>query len=812
MKPPLVDNRRAGRVTDIDPAATQHLRIRISGHVQGVGFRPFVYRLAQDIGLKGTVRNTSDGVTVDIQGDSVSTDRFCDCLISQLPPHASVSRLDTISLPPAEFDGFTIENSDDQGSAAATVMPDLAACPECVQEIFDSANRRYRYPFTNCTRCGPRYSIIEAVPYDRPRTTMKRFTMCDDCRAEYENPEDRRFHAQPNACPVCGPHLELWDCQGGVIARHDQAFGAACDAIRRGLIVALKGIGGFQLLVDARNDAAVNRLRERKHRPSKPFALMFPDLEHVREFCVVSAIEQDVLLSAASPIVLLHRRPTVDTSHPRLMPILKSARQMPILKRARQMPSSAGSYYTPHISESVAPHNPYLGVMLPYTPLHHLLMHDLGTPIVATSGNPSEEPICTDEHDALRELGAIADLFLIHDRPIARPLDDSVVHVVMNRPSIIRAARGYAPVSVSIDSAAPPCLATGAHLKNTIAFTSGAQIVISQHIGDLSGPKSRVAMQAAIDSSQNLYSIKFHLAACDVHPDYHSTQVAGRTDGDALAVQHHYAHVLSCMTEHGLTPPVLGVSWDGTGLGTDGAIWGGEFLRITESGFERMAHLRTFPLPGGDKAITEPRRSALGVLYEIWGTEVANCGDLAPIQQYPESDLNVILRIIAQDVNTFKTSSAGRLFDALASLLGLAQVNTFEGEAAMQVQFAAERSRYCNPYPFTLVVRDGAAILDWEPMVQAAIDELRNKTSADTIAARCHSTLVEMIVAVVKSSDIRSIVLTGGCFQNRLLLERAAQRLVSLGRQVYWHERVPTNDGGISLGQAAALVNKIRKV
>jgi len=754
----------------------KRLQIRLTGRVQGVGFRPFVYRLANELNLTGSVINTGDGVTIDIQGSTELVDRFLESLNSQLPPHADIDRQNITELPTVARDVFGIEDSRGGISASATIIPDLATCPECLAEILDPASRRYHYPFTNCTHCGPRYSIIESVPYDRPRTTMKRFTMCNACRTEYDNPLDRRFHAQPNACPECGPHVELWSANGPVVAKHNDALLEACEAIQSGRIVALKGLGGFQLLVDARNDDAVTFLRYKKHRPSKPFALMYPDVEAVRSDCVMAEAEANALLSPAAPIVLLAR-------------------------------TKAG--YNA-VAESVAPGNPYLGVMLPYTPVHHLIMRQLRFPIVATSGNLSEEPICVDEQEAVEQLGGIADFFLVHNRPIARPLDDSVVHVVKGAVAILRSARGYAPTTLPLDSSPPAILATGAHLKNTIAFISGAQVMVSQHIGDLSGPKSHTAMEAAIESAAHLYSVSFSRAACDLHPDYHSTHVARRLDKHFLSVQHHYAHVLACMLEHNLKPPVLGVSWDGTGLGTDGTIWGGEFLRVTTAGFERIAHLRAFPLPGGERAVVEPRRSALGLLYEIWGPNLGPVRDLSPLRQYSDDDLRVLLRMIEKGLNTHLTSSAGRLFDGLASLLGLAHVVTFEAEAAMLLQFAAETSQDRQTYEFALVGESRPAVLDWESMVRTVVDDIRKHTPLDTIAARCHNTLVEMIAAVADRSDTPEIVLTGGCFQNRLLLERTIERLQAGGKRVHWHRRIPTNDGGIAAGQAAAMIDKMQ--
>ena len=761
---------------EADKQSLKRLQIRLSGRVQGVGFRPFVYRTAKLLSLTGSVMNTGNGVTIDVQGTPASLDRFLDDLEGRLPPNAHIDRRDIAVLPTLTRDTFIIEESQGGLAASATVIPDLATCPECLAEVFDPANRRFRYPFTNCTHCGPRYSIIESVPYDRPRTTMRLFTMCEACRAEYDNPLDRRFHAQPNACPMCGPGLELWDSQGRLLAKNNDALLEASEAIRLGRIVALKGLGGFQLLVDARNDDAVALLRQRKHRPSKPFALMYPDIATARNDCVIRDFEEQALLSPASPIVLLPRRDNRVSA----------------------------------VSTSVAPRNPYLGVMLPYTPLHHLILRELRFPIVATSGNLSEEPICVDEHEAVDQLGAIADLFLVHNRPIARPLDDSVVHAVRDEIVILRSARGYAPTSLPLDYPAPSILATGAHLKNTIAFTSGAQIVVSQHIGDLSGSRSRETMEEAIESAAHLYGASFSRAARDLHPDYHSTRVAHRLDKNPLPVQHHYAHVLACMLEHNLKPPVLGVSWDGTGLGVDGTIWGGEFLLVTGDGFERVGHLRTFPLPGGERAVEEPRRSALGLLFEIWGTDLTLLKNLPPIEQYSDDDLQILFRMMEKGLNTHLTSSAGRLFDGLASLLGLAQVATFEAEAAMLLQFAAEAGQDRQAYEFAIKDDSGPLVIDWEPMVRMVVEATGRHTPLDTVAVRCHNTLVEMIAAVADRSDVPETVLSGGCFQNRLLLERTIERLQSGGRRVYWHRRIPTNDGGISPGQAAALINKMQ--
>ncbi|MCX8103930.1 MAG: carbamoyltransferase HypF, partial [Candidatus Bipolaricaulota bacterium] len=560
------------------------LKIAIHGAVQGVGFRPFVYRLAIELKLTGWVLNSAQGVFIEAEGTKEQLEEFVRRLERDKPPRAFLQSLEASWLDPVGYTAFEIRHSDESGQKIAFILPDIATCPDCWREIFDPNNRRYRYPFTNCTNCGPRFSIIEALPYDRPNTTMKIFRMCPDCQAEYENPLDRRFHAQPNACPQCGPHLELWDAKGTVLAQHDDALCQAAEAIRVGQIIAVKGLGGFHLICDARNDDAVQELRRRKHREEKPFALMYPSLELVQAHCEVSPLEERALTSPEAPIVLMRRRESVQ------------------------------------IASSVAPRNPYLGIMLPYTPLHHLLMAELGFPVVATSGNLSDEPICTDEHEALIRLKEIADLFLVHNRPIARHVDDSIVRIVGSQELVLRRARGFAPLPITLrNPERRTVLAVGAHLKNTVALAVGSTVFISQHIGDLETAEAFGAFQRVIQDFERLYDAQPSVIAHDLHPDYLSTQYAQGRKPRTVGVQHHYAHVLACMAENELDSSVLGVSWDGTGYGLDGTIWGGEFLRATRESFTRVAHLRTFRLPGGERAIQEPRRSALGVLYELFG-------------------------------------------------------------------------------------------------------------------------------------------------------------------------------------------------
>jgi hydrogenase maturation protein HypF len=673
---------------------------------------------------------------------------------------------------------FVIEESDDGcESLSLKITPDIATCDECMREVFDPANRRYRYPFTNCTNCGPRYSIIESLPYDRINTTMKAFTMCDECREEYEDPADRRFHAQPIACPKCGPHLELWNRDGKVLAEHNQALHDACDCVTSGGVLALKGLGGFQLIVYAENDDAIRRLRDSKARKEKPFALMCTDMRSVERLCEVSARERRLLESPESPIVLLKRKlETMDM--------------------------------TPGVSPLVAPGNPYLGIMLPYTPLHHLMMVELKHPVIATSGNLADEPICIDENEAVERLDGIADFFLIHNRPIARHVDDSVVQFVAGNEMALRIARGYAPITISMNPSGIERIAAGADTKNTIALSDGADAVVSQHIGDLSTKHACDVFAGTIDSLTNLYALSPEETVCDAHPDYRSARLACKPEEPVTHVQHHLAHVMSCVAEQHLELPVLGVVWDGTGYGTDGTIWGGEFLRVSKDGFSRTAHLRQFRLPGNEKAIREPRRSALGLLYEILGDKVLEADGIESIRAFRENEKRVLKRMLKQSVNAPLTSSAGRLFDAVASITGFCQSASYEGEAAMSVQFAAEVCQEDGCYDFALSDSEQPIVVDWEPMILSILDDMRNSVPVGVIALRFHSTLVQMIVAVAEKVGETHVVLTGGCFQNRFLAERSIKALRSAGHVTHINRIIPPNDGGIALGQLAALSHK----
>jgi hydrogenase maturation protein HypF len=754
------------------PGALARIRAEVRGLVQGVGFRPFIYRLATDLGLTGWVGNSGQGAVVEVEGSPESLAAFFDRLDLEKPDVCVIREIRQQVLAARGSTLFEVCDSDALGPKTAGILPDLATCFACRQEIFDPANRRFRYPFTNCTHCGPRFSILEALPYDRARTTMKKFRMCRRCREEYTDPANRRFHAQPNACPACGPHLEFWDSRGGVLARREDALVAAAAAIRRCEIVAVKGLGGFHLMVDARDDEAVARLRLRKCREEKPFGLMFADVESIRAHCEIPPLEEKLLASPEAPLVLLRR----------LRP-----------ENVRSRPLAAG----------VAPRNRCLGIMLPYTPLHHLLMAELGFPVIATSGNRSEEPICTEEQSALIRLAGIADKFLIHNRPIARHVDDSVARVVLGRELLLRRARGYAPLPIWVEQELCPLLAVGAHQKSTVAVAVGKHIVVSQHIGDLDTAPARETFRQVCADLPRLYEMEPTAIVCDCHPDYHSTRFADESGLPVIRVQHHHAHVWAVMAEHGLQAPVLGVSWDGTGYGVDGTIWGGEFLRVARDGFERVACLRRFRLPGGAAAVREPRRTAIGLLYELMGDVLFDGGSLAANVRhaFTTSEWALLRRMLGSGFNSPWTSSAGRLFDAVAAIAGVRHVTRFEGQAAMELEFAIAENKETVVYPFD-VSPDG--IINWGPMVRAILDDLAGGIDVGTVAARFHDSLAELILGVAKLAGESKVVLGGGCFQNAYLLERTVERLRAGGFEVFWPCRVPPNDGGIAVGQLLA--------
>jgi hydrogenase maturation protein HypF len=749
--------------------ARQRIRLDVSGAVQGVGFRPFVHRLAVSEGLGGFVRNTGTGVSLEVEGPRAALERFFARLDAEIVPPAGIDERQTRRLAVRGEQDFVIAPSARAGACSVLVLPDLATCAECRREIFDPGNRRYRYPFTTCVHCGPRYSIIEAVPYDRARTAMRHFHMCAACQAEYDDPASRRFHAEANACADCGPRLALWDASGGTLARGHSALTLAADALRDGVIVALKGLGGFQLLVDARNDAAVRRLRDRKRRPAKPFAIMVPSFAHALMIAEIGAEEAAALADSTAPIVLL---------------------------RARQDGNP--------IAPSVAPANPRLGIMLPYTPLHHLLMAELGSPVVATSGNRGGEPIVADETDALARLGGLADLFLVHDRPILRPVDDSVLRIIAGRETVLRRARGYAPLSLPGPAAATPCLALGGHQKNTVAVAAGGKIVLSPHIGDLAAAETRAAFAETVSGMTALYELRPRRVACDAHPAYHSTQFAESLGLPVVRVPHHLAHVLAGMADNGLDGSVLGVAWDGTGYGGDGTIWGGEFLAVERTRYRRVAHLMPFRLPGGEAAMREPRRAALGALYALYGEAALASTELRPVAAFSPAARRVLATMLGRGVNAPLTSSAGRLFDAVAAILGFHQTASFEGEAAMSVEFAAEHAETAEKLPPPDIVADEASalVIDWRRTLAALVQADRDGASAARLAAGFHEALVDAIIAVAARTGIARVLLTGGCFQNGLLTAQTVFRLRQAGFEPYWHHRIPANDGGLAVGQA----------
>ncbi|MGA2556542.1 MAG: carbamoyltransferase HypF [Verrucomicrobiota bacterium] len=806
-------------------AQTARLKIALRGAVQGVGFRPFVHRLAVELGLAGWVNNSSQGVFIEVEGPRASLEQFLARLPSEKPPRSFIQSLESWWLDAAGCAGFEIRPSQTAGGKTALIMPDLATCLQCRREVFDPRNRRHLYPFTNCTHCGPRFSIVESLPYDRANTSMKQFALCPECQREYRDPRDRRFHAQPNACPKCGPHLELWDANGAVLATHHPALLQAAQTIRDGKILALKGLGGFQFIVDARNEDAVRRLRQRKQREEKPFALMYPSLPAVSADCSVSAAEARLLDSPESPIVLLQKLAAPTRPIPKASVASRSSRD-PSRRAtgpAEQPPADFGNQHeSSGLAPSVAPANPNLGVMLPYSPLHHLLMSDLNFPVVATSGNLRDEPICIDEHEALQRLRHIADLFLVHNRPIVRHVDDSVVRLVLGREQVLRRARGYAPLPLPLAAArpatipdnAPPILAVGGHLKNAVALAIGPQVFVSQHIGDLETVQSYDAFLRVIRDFQRLYEAEPRWIAHDSHPGYLSTQfatafAAGKAGARAISVQHHVAHVLACAAENELAPPLLGVSWDGTGHGRDGTVWGGEFFFLTSTACRRLAHFRQFRLPGGEQAIKEPRRAALGMLYELFGENVLTDGGLPPMPSFAAADPAALIAMLKRGVNSPLTSSAGRLFDAVAALLGLRQIVRFEGQAAMELEFAIAGFNTDEVYPFAILGQDKTAgesmlVADWGPMLKDILADSKRQLPVGLISAKFHNTLAEIIVAMAQRARLPQVALSGGCFQNRYLTERTAARLAQAGFRPYWHQRVPPNDGGIALGQIVA--------
>jgi len=746
----------------------RRLELHIAGTVQGVGFRPFVYGAARARGLTGWVRNAADGVHIEVQGEHRAVHDFLELLQKMPPPAAQIERLDVTDIAPTAETEFQIRKST-EGAAPRPCLPaDLATCAACEREILAAGDRRYGYPFTNCTACGPRYTIIESLPYDRPRTSMRGFPLCPRCQAEYEDPRDRRFHAQPVCCPVCGPQLRLLAPDGALLLEREPAVREAAARLLAGEILALKGLGGFHFLVLATSAAAVMRLRRRKRRPEKPLAVMFESLDAVRSACVLSDVAAALLCSKAAPIVLLPHHPN-------------GAAQLAV--------------------RVIAPLNPYLGVLLPYTPLHRLLLALLQRPLVCTSGNLSEEPICTDGDEARSRLAKVADVFLDHGRPIVRPVDDSVLRVAAGAPLLLRRARGFAPLPLALPGTKQCLLALGAHLKSTITLVCGEQAVVSQHLGDLSCAESAALLERTAVDLLGFFAAAPQAVACDLHPDYASTRLAERLAAQwkvpCFPVQHHHAHVAACVAEYRLRGPVLGLVWDGAGLGTDGTLWGSEALVVRGARCERLGHLRAFRLPGGERAQREPRRAALGALFEILGKGAAK--ELADL--FSARELRLLLGMLAQHFAAPLTTSMGRLFDAVAALCGLRAKASFEGQAAMELEFLAERAPLAPPYPIP-IAGNGPFVADWEPLLRSVLTDRKSAVKPAAIAARFHEALAQLAEELADRAGIKTVVLTGGCFQNAHLLSRVKARLAARGFAVYVPRRYPPNDGGISLGQA----------
>ncbi len=711
------------------------LRIRLRGIVQGVGFRPFVHSLARKHGLNGFVLNSSAGLITEVEGHPAELASFLTALAADAPPLAWIQQTETTELAPTGETGFEIRNSVAVTGEFALISPDVATCAECLRDITEPGNRRHGYAFTNCTNCGPRYTIIRDIPYDRPNTTMAEFRMCPACQAEYDDPEDRRFHAQPNACPACGPALSA-------------PVEEARQRLAAGEILAIKGLGGFHLACDARNEAAVHRLRRRKRRSDKPFALMARDLAAAQSLGELTESDRDALMSPSHPIAIL---------------------------------SSFAAW------PAVAPGNPTLGVMLPYTPLHHLIFQNAPyDTLVMTSGNLSEEPIVVDNQDALARLQGVADWFLTHNRDIYMRADDSVVRSFEGRRRVLRRSRGYAPQTLDLGRAVPELLAVGGELKNAFCLTKGHHAILSQHIGDLENYETLVFFQETLANLKKLFRVEPRAIAHDLHPGYLSTRYAlDMPDLPKIGVQHHHAHIASCMLENGLDGEVIGVAFDGTGYGTDGAIWGGEFLVAGYAGFTRRAHIRYAPLAGGDAAVRQPWRAALAYVPCIEGV--------------PEERQRVVRRMIETGLNTVQTSSCGRLFDAVAALIGLRLEVNFEGQAAIELEAIADPAVEAG-YDFALTGDE----LDFRPAVESIA---ASREPRSVIAARFHNTVAAAIVETVRQmgreTALHRVCLSGGTFQNMKLLARTVPSLRSAGFEVYLHEKVPPNDGGIALGQAA---------
>ena len=747
-------------------------KIKVQGVVQGVGFRPFVYRLAGECNLKGWVRNTSGNVEIEVEGDEETLKSFLNDLETKAPPMARIEKVKTTFHPPKGYTKFKIWDSLSQDGKYQLVSPDIATCEDCKRELFSPADRRFRYPFTNCTNCGPRFTIIEDIPYDRPKTTMRQFEMCPECQQEYNNPLDRRFHAQPNACPKCGPGLELVDGGGNPIKVND-VFKAMSKLLKAGRILAIRGLGGFHLACDATNEEAVNLLRARKRRPSKPLAVMVGTIEEIENHCFISPEERKLLQSPQCPIVLLRWK-----------------------------------HSSSNISPAVAPNLKYLGVMLPYTPLHHILLRESSIPLVMTSGNISEEPIAKDNDEALRRLKGIADYFVLHNRDIYARYDDSV-YMVEGVPQAIRRARSYAPYPIFLPFRSKQTLACGAELKNTFCLTKDEHAFLSQHIGDMENEESLDHFENTIELYKKLFRIEPEIVAYDMHPEYLSTKYAlqaGLEQGLRLTpVQHHHAHIVSCLVENKVEGPVIGVAFDGTGYGTDGTIWGGEFLLADWRSCQRVGHLEYVPLLGGAAAISKPYRMALSYLYTLLGEDFS-LGSL-PIGKLNPIELEIIKQQLKRGVNSPLTSSAGRLFDAVSALVGVRGEIDYEAQAAIELEMLVpDELGEEKSYPFSIVTDQGIRVVKLEELFSPMVQDVRHRVPVPLISLKFHNAMAQIIAEMCKlvaeERGVTQVALSGGVFQNRLLLKLATSALHKNNLSVITHRLVPCNDGGISLGQA----------
>ena len=778
-----------------EEAPTTRRTIRVRGVVQGVGFRPTVYRVARAADLAGFVRNDSAGVLIEIEGAPHAVAGFVESLRREAPP---LARIDAIEVADAPLRGeldFRVTESAEPGCAGsrAKVPADTATCAACVRELFDEADRRHRYPFVNCTDCGPRYTIVRDLPYDRARTTMDVFAMCGACRAEYEDPADRRFHAEPIACPACGPQVALFE-RGRPVAGGDDAIARATLLLARGAIVALKGLGGYQLAVAASNEAAVERLRVRKRRPHKPFALMARDLAALEEVVVLDGPVRAALLAPARPIVLA-----------------------PMAGARGTAGNAVASAAAPAVASAVAPGLRELGVMLPTTPLHHLLLAGALPLLVMTSGNLTEEPIAKDDDEAFSRLGAIADAFLVHDRVVHTRADDSVGRIVFGRLQPVRRGRGWAPDPLPLGFDAPPVLAVGAELKNAVCLTRGDEAFLSQHIGDLGSLEARSFFEEVVGKLERLLGAAPQAVAHDLHPDYASTRWARACGLPAIAVQHHHAHVASCLVDNGAQGPAIGIAFDGTGCGPAGDAWGGEILAFDLGGFTRLGHLRPIALPGGEAAIREPWRLAVAALLDA--------GESIDVVADPKRD--AIRAMIEMGIASPRATGAGRWFDAVAAMVGVRERITYEAQAAAELEALAAGGPDA-PYPFMLSATfapsepagpsasaEGAPFeIDLRPTIRAIAADLRGGASASSVASRFHSTMAEVVLASCRAARLARgldvVALSGGCFQNVLLTERTTSRLEADGFSVLVHRAVPPNDGGIALGQAAIAAWRLR--